>query len=234
MSAYPRRNRNTKPKGRDDRTASGRGRWIDDPVLERQLFSSELAKPDDLDPERYPHLDNISAAFMYRFMCRPLEPRPPEYVYVPIPARTGAPGDDLAMRTQAAIAEWNYAWEAAELRSELHADSLPPNLSWLRTHKGQNLCLVGRWGRTRYEAYASLYHLLPRRVLERHGLPLFNRGLWPNSVPHVWRDRMLPVDADARLGRALAGYLWPLLVSGSRLDGFSASDPIHLCSPRPL
>lgn len=203
-----------------------------DPEVEREIRAQHLGHGDDLSPEFYPTLHNLSAAFMYRFMVRPKVPRPIEYVRIPIetpPWETDDATRNRYYRVVNFIAQWNYAWEAGHLRHEMRADNIPDALTWLTAHQDVNLCLVPDEGhRSGYDLYQSLYHLLPRRTLERFGLPLFKMGHWPVTVPDVWADRMLPSDADRRLERAFAAHVWPLLSPGSRIDAFSADDPVRL------
>ena len=44
----------------------------------------DLATGEDLLPEVFPELGNLSAAFLFKFVPRPSEVLPPEFVYVPI------------------------------------------------------------------------------------------------------------------------------------------------------
>lgn len=75
---------------------------------------------------------------------------------------------------------------------------------------------------------ARLFHLLPRRTLERFGLPLYRGGQWP-FLADVWSpDHYLPADFEARLSRAWAATVWRHLMPGSPLIGFTHDDPIRL------
>ena len=82
--------------------------------------------------------------------------------------------------------------------------------------------------RTRFFEYAPLFHLLPRRTLERFGLPLYRGGQWP-FISDVWSpDRYLPADFERRLSQAWAATVWRHLMPGSPLVGFTGNDPIRL------
>lgn len=199
-----------------------------DAELERQIMERYFALGDERDPQYFPALHNISGAFMYRFMLRPRTPRPPEYVYVPVP--DGQPRDSEAfLRVANFIATWNYAWEAGHVRHEMKDESRPSELAWLDRYRGHNLCLIADVGqRTRYDVYRPLYHLLPLGTLERYDLPALKRGNWPFTVSDWWPDRILPADADRRLALAFAAHIWPFLSPGSSIDKFSTDYPIKL------
>lgn len=168
---------------------------------------------------------------MYRFMLRPTQARPIEYVRVPL-HRPGPAASDAEMKAYYEvanfIAEWNYAWEAGHLRPDM-LQRIPDPLRWLPPNPEVNLCLVTDIGqRSGYDIYQPLYHLLPRDVLTKHGLPLLKQGHWPFSVPDVWADHILPSDADQRLAQAFAAHVWSHLTRGSSLNAFSADEPLRL------
>ncbi len=189
-----------------------------------ELAEMFLAHKDDLGPEAFPALRGISSGFMYQFTPEPESPKPPEYVYVPMNRPETAGRLDL----WAAITNWNMAWEAADLRHEIESLEMPPGLEWVDDHYEKNIYLLPLTSRHHYPAYAPLYHLIPRRTLERFGLPLLERGNWPTYSPMGMIDRILPSDFDDRFSRAFASHLWPLLHPGSRLDAFSSEDPIRV------
>jgi len=186
-----------------------------------------LASDDELDAAFYPTARNLSSAILYRFMPRPTKAEPLEYVYVPIPKR--AKRTNAAFKTLSFVCDWNYAWEAAQLRHAMRMADCPANLAWLGRHKGRNIALVADDGlRSRYGVYQGLYHLLPRRTLERYGLPLLRRGHWPSAFPEWGAEEFLPANADSVLSEAFAAHVWPLLSPGSSSDKFGDDDPIRL------
>lgn len=186
---------------------------------------SYLADPHEVAPDCFPALYNISAAFLFQFLPIPKARTIPEFVYVPIRkpdfTRIGL------------IAEWNLAWESGALRHtafKAKAKSRPEyGYGWLeRFPAGHDLRLVPLVGRTRYQGYAPLYHLLPKRTLERFGLPLLKAGRWPFGWPSRSLDRVLPADADIRLAQAVQYHFWPLLSPGSVPSAFSRIEPIRM------
>lgn len=175
----------------------------------------------DATPEMFPYLRNLSAAFMYGAVVRPLEPDPPEYVTLPIerPSTT---------ELQLALSQWNTLWEAGQFRRRFFdMDDLPEPLATIADLGDVNVTFVPRT-RSRFFEYEPLVHLLPRQVLDRFGLPLLRRGHWPYTYDHGGVDDFLPDDFAARLERAWAWTVWPHLVSGSKMRAFSADDPIRL------
>jgi len=48
------------------------------------LSNIVLASGEELGPTSFPRLDNMSAAFLYKFIPRPKKLSPPEFVYVPL------------------------------------------------------------------------------------------------------------------------------------------------------
>jgi len=189
----------------------------------------ELAAGDELEPENFPRLGNISAAFIFQFVPRPVEIKSPEFVYVPYQHK--ARRDDIQTRIELAVAYWGMTWEAAQLRlnlvSELHG--LPDELTWLQNHAEENIYLLPEGGPiSKYYAYCPLYHLLPQQLLESYGLPLLKGGLWPYTTSDYLRERALPLDFAERLATAFAHHIWPLLNSGSKLSAFSNKEPLRL------
>jgi len=75
---------------------------------------SPFAEGEDLEPEVFPELNTISAAFFYQYLPIPTAPlSPPEYVYVPIAS------NKKGLKLQGMLATWNSAWEAGPLRHNL-------------------------------------------------------------------------------------------------------------------
>ncbi|GLZ30907.1 hypothetical protein Lesp02_30960 [Lentzea sp. NBRC 105346] len=172
--------------------------------------------------EEFPHLQNISTAFIFGGMVRPIEPAPPEYVTISMPYPS-------SNREFLALVKWNMLWEAAQLRRRFFdLNDLPKPMAKIAELGDVNVTFVSRT-RTRYFEYAPLFHLLPKRVLDMFGLPLLRGGQWPFMADHVGIDDFLVVpDFEARLARAWAWTVWPHLVSGSKMKVFSADDPIRL------
>lgn len=193
-------------------------------AAELEEFERErVFAPDEmLQPERFPRLFNLSAAFWYRAVIRPREPAPPEYVTVPLSGRYDEA--DLSI----AVTRWNLLWEAAQLRRRFFdEDDLPEPLRSVADAGDVNVVFVPR-STSRYHEYAPLYHLLPRATLERFGLPLLTAGQWPYLAGNADHDRWLPDDFAERLGRAWAWAVWRDLIPGSALGAFSRTDPVRL------
>lgn len=152
-----------------------------------------LAEGSDLEPDNYPNLYNFSAAFFVKRLPVDMAPVLPEYVYVPLPPLVAGLQTEERVRLGGAIAEWNSYWETGRFRADLLAERMPAELSNLAATTGHNIFLMPDDPESRYEAYAPLFHLLPRRVLERFGLPLLRRGCWPylttdHAVPNYLPD----------------------------------------------
>jgi len=183
-----------------------------------------LARDEETDPECFPHLGTISARFFFRFLPIPHgELRPPEYVYIKYPSG----GSKDALRSQILVSDWNCAWESADLNRHIHESRLySRDLRWLKQAQGRNIRLVPRRDRWHlYDAYAPLYHLLPRKTLQIFGLPLLKRGLWP-FTSSLTRNRVIPLDFVDRLADAFSLHIWPLLSPGSPRSAFSRKEPL--------
>jgi len=186
-----------------------------------------LATGEALHIDVFPQLYNISAAFFYRFLPRPVHRRAPEYVYVPT-AGEGQDAQDATRSTLLHTAEWNMTWEAGRLRQDMFAEKLPSRLQWLRDYEEENIYLVPRVWEHHYYAYTPLFHLLPQDTLTRHGLPLLKKGIWPHMRRDWVIDRLIPEDFDTRLSSAFASHVWPLLDYRSSMQSFSSDDPIRI------
>lgn len=191
-----------------------------------------LAEAEAADPLSFPYMDSISPAFFYRFL--PLPPpakEGPEYVYVDDRDEVIAKrrGEDRS-RYMVFVTQWNNVWEAGTNRRHMFdEEDVPPELKWVLDQEA-DIRLVPRGRKHRYDAYAPLYHLLPRSVLERFGLPLLRRGIWPHYKQFGRRSWLLPRDFDERLERAFSYHLWPLLGARGAPSAFSDKDPIRLLS----
>jgi hypothetical protein len=188
-----------------------------------------LAKGEETLPENFPELFNISAGLHFlEFIPRPVETYPPEFVYIPLDGKKSWL-NKRRLLTQLTITNWNVAWEAGHLRSQfipqVFRTDLPNHLRFL-TKYDANLYLIPDDGRSNFEAFAPLYHLLPLSTLQRFGLPVLNRGLWPpfnyNEVLHSHIQKGF----DERLSKAFASHVWPLIDSGSGINAFSRDESL--------
>ena len=174
-------------------------------------------------PELYPSMHTISNAFTRVAQPIPKSPERAEFLYYSGDCRRN-PSEMVALHT------WNTSWEQAQLRREtlLRDERLPKTLRWLETTE-RNVYILPWASGPRYYAYAPLYHLLPKSVLEQHGLPVIKRGLWPFSADYLV-NLMMPNDLNDRLGRAFASYVWPMITGRSPkgMKAFSADDPLKL------
>jgi hypothetical protein len=196
-------------------------------LTDEEIIKTHLAEGDDLEPHMFPELATLSPAFFYQFTPVAKTPQAPEVVFVPVDK---AKRHDLV----AILSSWNWLWEAAQYRQEIfkherYREHAPEVIAWMDTLPEANIYLAAD-SRTKYEAYAPLFHLLPRRVLERHHLPTFRRPLWPSNGTRYWNDRILPGDFVQRLSRAFAEHVWPYFDSGSGLRAFTSDDPLVLLS----
>jgi hypothetical protein len=183
-------------------------------------------RPELLTPEEYPCMKTMSSAFFVSMVVVPrTPPPPPEYVYVPV---EGDPCAEPRLAQERFITEWNQTWEWGSHRPDYFRPMIPAPLAWLDRHHDLNVRLasfeIGRGRLTKLPAYEALHALLPLGVVRRFGLPA-QRGCWP---PTMVMPGCTPNDADERLARAFAHYLWPLLQPRSRPGDFSPNDPIHL------
>lgn len=185
---------------------------------------SPLATGEDLDPIRYPMLYNISAAFTMQFIPRPNKVKSPEFVYLDHNPLSRKPDHE----GMAFLLEWNMTWEAAQLRSQLHWRKIPSRWKALRKIENQNIYLLPEMSGPRYQAYAPLFHLLPRRVLERFGLPLLKQGSWPYTLTHHYRQKEISRDFNHGLQQAFACYIWKLINPRGGLSAFSKFDSIKI------
>lgn len=194
----------------------------DSSEAERSLLRDHLIPAAEVDPKLYPRMSNMSAAFMFNAITRPVEPAPIEYVSIPLHGRN--------LTLLGAVSMWNLAWEAGQFRRRyFDEEDLPSPLSKIADSGDVNVSIVPRT-RSRYFEYQALLHLLPKETLERFGLPLLRAGNWPFLAEWGNVESVLPSDFETRLARAWAATVWPHLNSGSRLRAFSKDDPIRLLS----
>jgi hypothetical protein len=142
---------------------------------------SPLATGEDLLSDRYPELSTLSAAFVYQLTPVAKAPVSPEFVFVP-PIRTATRHEIIG-----ALGSWNHLWEAAQYRKQAFegtnlSEYFGPLSEFIkRMPDTANVYLVPETASS-YDAYAPLYHLLPKRLLDRNALPALKRAVWPVNV----------------------------------------------------
>jgi hypothetical protein len=188
---------------------------------EESFKKFHLASGDELDPEIFPELYNLSSAFTYQYMVRPTSERSPEFVYIPWQIHKKAAEEEVAFH------KWNICWEAGQLRSEIFEEKWPEQ--WIRKFNDVNLYLLPDT-RPKYGAYIPLYHLLPQRTLRYFSLPLLKKGIWPVGLSFDWSLFLLNNYFESRLSKAFAYHVWPLLIRGSTMNKFSKDDPLVVLS----
>lgn len=194
---------------------------------EKMKFAKvNLAMGDKLNPDRYPELSNMSAAFIFDFVPCPKKTFKPEFVYIPVDLEN----EERSISLELQIAEWNLLWEAGHLRKDFFFESLLKELSWLKEFTDSNIYLLPNTGSPRYHTYIPLFHLLPKKTLLNFGLPLLKKGIWPPLTYNHSLDLLLQSDFEIQLSKAFAHHIWPLLNSGSKINAFSKDDPIVLLS----
>jgi hypothetical protein len=151
---------------------------------------SPLAKGEDLIPDRYPELITLSAAFIYQLTPVATRPALPEFVFLP------AMETAERFETIGALASWNHLWEAAQYRKRAFEETdLTEYFGSLtrfirRLPDNANIHLVAET-ESSYDAYAPLYHLLPKRVLDRNALPALKPAVWPANATSDWTEAVL-------------------------------------------
>jgi hypothetical protein len=196
-------------------------------LTRQEIIESYYATGEDLAPDRYPELGTLSDAFIYQFTPVAKQPASPEVVFLPTK-------NTNRVEITGVLASWNHLWEAGQYRKEVFREDrfmegLPDLIEWIEKLPEANIYLVAD-SKTKFDAYAPLYHLLPKRLLDRHGLPALKRGLWPRNMAGAWTEEILPHDFPQRLSRALAETVFPYLQSGSCMRAFSSSDSLVLLS----
>lgn len=191
----------------------------------------DLAEDEDLLPDIFPELTNLSAVHIYGFVPKPNEVEPPEFFYVPIEKEHSWSNEKYA-KICLTITYWNAAWEAGHLQSKFVTDiweeTIPKELKWLEEIGTANLYLIPDVRNSAFEAFRPLYHLLPLKTLNRFQLPLLKRGIWPPWDYSQNIDYHITSVFDDRFAEAFAAYIWPYLISGSRIEAFTKNDPIKL------
>lgn len=180
---------------------------------------------DQATPDAYPSLRNMSAAFMFSAVVRPLEPTEPEYATVFLDPGLGS---EASIKAAVAVSKWNMLWEAGQFRRRFFdEDELPEPMAAIADLGDVNLTFVPRT-RSRYYEYAPMLHLLPKQTMESFGLPVLRGCEWPFLAEYDRIDDLLPDDFETRLSRAWAYRVWRHLESGSRMRAFTSDDPIKL------
>ena len=180
---------------------------------------------DEATPDAYPTLRNMSAAFMFSGVVRPLEPTQPEYATIALDPGLGSEENIKAL---VAVSKWNTLWEASQFRRRFFdEDELPEPMASVADLGDVNVTFVPRT-RSRYYEYAPMLHLLPKQAMEHFGLPVLRGCLWPFLAEHTPIDDFLPDDFETRLSRAWAYRVWRHLESGSKMRAFTRDDPIKL------
>jgi len=195
-----------------------------------KLTHEYLLNKSELSVNTHPSLRSFSGAFVYVCLPRPEEEMSPEYVYI-ASSENVEPGimhNRAPIETQLFIADWNLAWESGQLRHYLLKEKIPKELKWINRYKNHNIFLIPRFSFHRYDGYSPLYHLIPAHILEYNDLPLLKGGQWPPLLSYGIKNSLLPRDFDQRLSKAFAYYIWPSLISGSKISAFSPRDPIKL------
>jgi hypothetical protein len=190
----------------------------------QEFLESHVAMGEDVESSRFPELSTLSPAFFYQFVPVAKAPEKPEVVFIP-----HSLGTELELTGM--LASWNLLWEAGQYRKEaypwIRGGEAPAITSWLERIKETNVYLFPETA-THYPAYAPLYHMLPKRMLDRHGLPALRRPLWP--VSGWWMEELLPTDFQKRLSRAFAEHIWKQINTGSGLASFSTTEPLAVLS----
>ncbi len=179
--------------------------------------------PEKLNPDSYPAAFNLSAEHFFQFVPVPKEILPPEFVYVPLPKSPRFTDEEVA------ISNWNLMWEAGHLRPQGVVE-LPNSLSWVKDFQGTNLYLLPGGSPHRYETLGVLFHLLPQKTVEMFGLRPMKQIVWPPALRNVHAREVLTRDFSARLAKAFAFQVWPLLNKRSNIKAFSKDDPLVLLS----
>ena len=190
------------------------------------ICSGNVVTGEDLQPEVYPEFTSMPPELLVRFVPIPAQVPQAEFLYVP---STAPPRDtDEQIKTALFVNEWNICWESGQLRHQMFGEDVPQCLQWLRNYADRNVFLLPRGATHQYHALAPLFHMLPKRVLSRHGLPALKRGIWPHWQERPWLQHLLPKSFDTRLSTAFADWVWSCLDSGSGLAAFSKTDPLRL------
>lgn len=199
-----------------------------------------LMKDDELpwthDPAEFPTCRAISTGMLFRrrVLVYHGEAAKLEFVSVPMPALADW---QAWAETYNRMNDWNCQWEGGPYRA-FDLDDLTPPLAFLRKMEASpskgpesDIILLPSYPNDIYEKWAPLYHLLPRSMLKRHGLPVIARGAWP-VVGGAWTVGKVTASNSDALARAFAEHLWAhgLGPAGSPLGAFSRRESLVLLS----
>lgn len=189
------------------------------------------------DSREHPALASVSCGMMgLRIVPVLKEPTPTEFVQIPVRSSLG--DDAAAIAAQA----WNFTWQSGGAWGNWRGGFLgygdrkdwPERIRAVLERSEDNVAIrfvpTGDRPSLALAQHAPLYQLLPLVLLRKHRLPARGRETWPApffgnyDVDLAGSSRTV----RARLERALAEHLWPLLIPQSGLLSFSANDPIRL------
>jgi len=198
--------------------------------IREELINFHLATNGELSKDEYPLLQNISAAFIYNCLPIPEIDSKPEYIYIHSDKslKKGFFHNQVSNNVQLLISKWNMAWESGHYRYDILHEDIPNDLKWLEKFTDKNIFLIPRFSYHRYAAFSPLYHLLPKHILQYNRLPLLKKGQWPPYLNDGTLDYIFPKDFDERLSQAFAFYIWPFLISGSKISAFNSDDSIKI------
>lgn len=202
----------------------------DDKFIVSDEFAREHSLINDeekLLPEAFPELTSISARHIYRLLPIPDEPpSSPEYVFIDKPDHREDQNSDEYVTRRLFVSCWNMAWDAGLARASFLWDEAPHDLAWVLDSE-VNIRLVYKDPKHHYDAYAPLYHLLPKETLDLFGLPYLLRGLWPMMDDRHLLENILPIDFDQRFANAFTYHMWPRLNSRGVPSCYSPDEPIR-------
>ena len=196
----------------------------DDVIVAKRVWEQDLVNEDEISQDSYPCLMNISAAFFLQCAPRPISPKPPEYIHIPLSCSEST---IKPINLDVFISQWNIAWESAQIRFDLFKEDLPSNMEWIEDYKTENIYLIPNYG-TKYYTYSSLFHLLPVKLLKKYQLPLLDKGHWPYTLRRWYYDQCMPSDFRNKLSYAFAQHLWPLINTRGALNKYSDSEPLKV------
>lgn len=180
----------------------------------------------ELTAEVFPKLTSFPVRCIYQLLPIPDEPPPPpEYVFIAKPDHKRGQDREEYWKHRLFVSSWNMTWDAGFARRGFLGDEVPIDLAWVLDSE-VNVRLVYGDTKHNYDAYAPLYHLLPRQTLDLFGLPYLRRGGWPMLRDEHLLENILPKDFNQRLANAISYHLWPRLNSRAVPSCYSREEPI--------
>lgn len=178
------------------------------------------------DRNQFPHMWNLSSAFLYDFVFIDKEYKTPEFVFI-----KNYYGHGISDK-QISILNWNMTWESGHLRAEIFENELPAELRWLKKYKGENIYLIPEDKSDPYSTFNSMLHLLPLSTRKKFGLPLLKQGKWPFTLEwgRIPFEGIIKRDFEQKLSDGFAYHIWPLLDNQNKAFAFSKHDPIYVLS----